>query len=123
MKKIILSIDGMTCSACSSGLEKYLKKQKGIQEATVNLVLAQANIHYEDDLTIEELEQFVKEAGFISLGIYNENSLTKKKDSRKSLLFFGFLTFLLFYISMGPMLHFPSLPYLDMESNSKNYVV
>ena len=30
MKKIILSIDGMTCSACSNGLEKYLKKQSGI---------------------------------------------------------------------------------------------
>ena len=27
MKKIILSIDGMTCSACSNGLEKYLNKQ------------------------------------------------------------------------------------------------
>ena len=26
MKKIILSIDGMTCSACSNGLEKYLNK-------------------------------------------------------------------------------------------------
>ena len=24
MKKIILSVDGMTCSACSNGLEKYL---------------------------------------------------------------------------------------------------
>ena len=23
MKKIIVSIDGMTCSACSNGLEKY----------------------------------------------------------------------------------------------------
>ena len=28
MKKIILSIDGMTCSACSNGLEKYLNKQE-----------------------------------------------------------------------------------------------
>ena len=32
MKKILLKVDGMTCSACSSGLEKYLKKQKGIKE-------------------------------------------------------------------------------------------
>ena len=31
MKKIILSIDGMTCSACSNGLEKYLNKQNGIK--------------------------------------------------------------------------------------------
>ena len=37
MKKIILSIDGMTCSACSNGLEKYLNKQDGIEKATVNL--------------------------------------------------------------------------------------
>ena len=27
MKSIILAIDGMTCSACSNGLEKYLNKQ------------------------------------------------------------------------------------------------
>ena len=26
MKKVVLSIDGMTCSACSNGLEKYLNK-------------------------------------------------------------------------------------------------
>lgn len=30
MKSLILSIDGMTCSACSNGLEKYLNKQNGI---------------------------------------------------------------------------------------------
>ena len=28
MKKIVLNIEGMTCSACSNGLEKYLNKQK-----------------------------------------------------------------------------------------------
>ena len=30
MKKIILAIDGMTCSACSNGLEKYLNKQNAM---------------------------------------------------------------------------------------------
>ena len=39
MQKQILKISGMTCSACSSGLEKYLNKQKGIISASVNLVL------------------------------------------------------------------------------------
>ena len=46
MKKVILSIDGMSCSACAMGLEKYLKKQEGIKEVSVNLVLAQAFITY-----------------------------------------------------------------------------
>ena len=27
MKSLILSIDGMTCSACSNGLEKYLNNK------------------------------------------------------------------------------------------------
>lgn len=60
MKKIILSIDGMICSACASGLEKYLNKQDGVISASVNLVLAQALIEYEDNLTIEQLELLLK---------------------------------------------------------------
>ena len=50
MKKIILSIDGMTCSACSNGLEKYLNKQNGIIEANVNLVMANATIIYDENI-------------------------------------------------------------------------
>ena len=44
MKKVLLKIGGMTCSACSSGLEKYLNKQDGIESAAVNLVMNNANI-------------------------------------------------------------------------------
>ena len=40
MKKVILKIEGMTCSACSSSLEKYLLRQKGIDDALVNLVMS-----------------------------------------------------------------------------------
>ena len=65
MKKIILAIDGMTCSACSNGLEKYLNKQNGIINASVNLVMANALIEYDDTiLNQKKIEQFVKEAGF-----------------------------------------------------------
>ena len=35
MKKVVLSIDEMTCSACSNGLEKYLNKHyKGLLRST-----------------------------------------------------------------------------------------
>ena len=61
MKKIILSIEGMTCSACSNGLEKYLNKQKGIKQASVNLVMANASIEYDEKkLDIDKLNEFVK---------------------------------------------------------------
>lgn len=38
----------MTCSACSSGLEKYLNKQDGVVRANVNLVMNNASIEYDD---------------------------------------------------------------------------
>ena len=61
MKKIVLRIGGMTCSACSSGLEKYLSRQEGVSSASVNLVLSLATIEYEN-LSKKDLERFVKEA-------------------------------------------------------------
>ena len=80
MSKVILSISGMSCSACSNSLEKYLNKQKGIINASVNLVLAQALIQYDNTLTINDLNRFVSEVGFKSLGIYDEKKENKAVD-------------------------------------------
>ena len=82
MKKIILAIDGMTCSACSNGLEKYLNKQEGIKEASVNLVMANALVEYDENiLNQEKIEKFVEEAGFKSLGIFKEEEGNKKRKN------------------------------------------
>ena len=48
MKKVLLKIGGMICSACSSGLEKYLNKQEGVK-ASVNLVMNNALVEYDDE--------------------------------------------------------------------------
>lgn len=121
MHKVILSIEGMSCSACSSGLEKYLKKQTGIITANVNLVLAQAMIEYSDDLTIDDLNKFVKEAGFKSLGIYNPKTNSKKSNSKLYLIVFSFLSILVMYISMSHMIGLPVIPFLDMSKYPVNY--
>ena len=110
MKKIILSISGMTCSACSSGLEKYLNKQQGILDATVNLVMQTASISYEDNLTIEDLNKYVKEAGFESNGKYDETlELNKNKSKKRNLILFTIISIILMYITMGHMLNLPSI--------------
>ena len=71
MKKILLKIEGMTCSACSNGLEKFLSKQEGIENASVNLVMANALIEYDEQkLEIKQIENFIKKAGFKSAGLY-----------------------------------------------------
>jgi len=106
MKKIILKIGGMSCSACSSSLEKYLNKQKGIINATVNLVLAQAFIEYEDSLNVKELERFIKESGFVSLGVFNEiEKEAKQKNKFVNLIIFSVLSILLMFFSMSHMIN------------------
>ena len=123
MKKVVLSIDGMTCSACSNGLEKYLNKQNGIKSATVNLVMANALIEYDENiLNLETLEKFVEEAGFKSLGIYNENSEKKQnKNEKVKFIIFSVLAVALMYISMGHMIGLPNFSFLDMYMNPLIY--
>lgn len=120
MKKIVLNIEGMTCSACSNGLEKYLNKQEGVISASVNLVMATALIEYEDSLGIKDLNRFVKEAGFKSLG--------EKKDEKKSnelvkLIIFAILGIILMYISMGQMINLPTPKILNMMESPRVYAI
>lgn len=123
IKKIILAIDGMTCSSCSNGLEKYLNKQKGVVNASVNLVMANASIEYDDTiLTQKNLEQFVKETGFKSLGLFHVSNLETKSKNRKLTFFlFSFLAVLLMYVSMGHMVGLPTFSFINMHSHPISY--
>ena len=125
MKKIILSIDGMTCSACSNGLEKYLNKQNGIIEANVNLVMANATIIYDENILEKtKLDEFVKQAGFKSLGEFKEiNTESKNKREKIKFILFTIFAIILMYISMGHMIHLPIFDWLDVNSNPINYTM
>lgn len=125
MKSIILAIDGMTCSACSNGLEKYLNKQNGIYEANVNLVMANATITYDEQiLNQEKIEKYVKQAGFKSLGVFKKFDIEKnnKKEKRKFIIF-TILAIITMYISMGHMIGLPTINFLNAEYNPINYAV
>ena len=125
MKKVLLKIDGMTCSACSTGLEKYLNKQDGIKQATVNLIMNNANIEYDDKkLNLEQVEKFVEKAGFLSLGIDNFEKEEKKKTNEKyKLLAITVISILVLYISMSHMVGLPVIPFLNMMIYPLNYAI
>ena len=109
MKKVELKVEGMTCSACSNGLEKYLLKQNGVLACNVNLILGMVTVEYEN-LRVLDIEKYISEAGFTSLGEYQftDDSLLYKRRKR-NLLFFGLLLIFFMYLSMGQMLGLPSL--------------
>ena len=125
MKSLILSIDGMTCSACSNGLEKYLNKQNGIFNSSVNLVMANATITYDEKiLNQEKIEKYIKQAGFKSLGIFKK--INTKKNSKKEkiqFIIFTILAIILMYIAMGHMVGLPIINFLSPHNNPINYTM
>lgn len=125
MKKVLLKIDGMTCSACSSGLEKFLNKQEGIKQAQVNLVMNNASIEYDEKiLDIPKIEKFVEKAGFESFGIDKLEKEEKKqsKEKYKSVLLTILAIFIL-YISMGQMVGLPIFNIINMHENPANFSI
>lgn len=113
MKKIVLKISGMTCSACSSGLEKYLSKQKGISSASVNLVLSLATIEY-DSISVKTIEKYISEAGFKSLGEFKRiDELESNSSDKYKLIILGVVVIFLMYVSMYHMINAPAFPLIN----------
>ena len=125
MKNLILSIDGMTCSACSNGLEKYLNKQNGIFNCNVNLVMANATITYDEKILNQEIiEKYIKQAGFKSLGVFKKFNIEKNyKKEKIQFTIFTILAIILMYIAMGHMIGLPIVSFLDSHHNPVNYAI
>lgn len=121
MKHIVLNIEGMTCSACSNGLEKYLNRQEGV-EATVNLVMATAAVDYDETkVSVEDLNKYVREAGFKSGGERSKTGNTK--TAFYLIIAFAVLSAFLMYIGMGDMAGLPIPSFLNKMNSPVTYVI
>jgi len=64
-KEINIDIAGMTCASCVARVERQLRKQPGVCEATVNLATEKATISYDDTRTDPAtLTQAIRDAGY-----------------------------------------------------------
>ena len=64
MKKS-LKVEGMTCSACSSRVERFVRKLDGVNEANVNFATETLNVDFDTDkLTVNDIENTVIKAGY-----------------------------------------------------------
>ncbi len=123
MKEEVYIIDGMTCAACSSAVERVTRKLEGVERSDVNLTTNRMTISYDETkVGPEQIKQKVEKAGF---GIRdNQKSVenTNKKNSeeqdqltaedvalknaKKRLIGAIIFTVPLLYIAMGHMLPF-----------------
>lgn len=60
-----LQITGMTCAACSTRIEKGLSRMEGVQQASVNLAIEQANVTYDPKaVSVNALRDKVEALGY-----------------------------------------------------------
>ncbi len=118
LKTIILRIGGMSCSACSGGLEKYLNRQNGIHAANVNLVMASASVEYDDSIIgYDDISGYIKDAGFECIGEYSKTQDKETVSSKKAFFIYTALAILMLYISMGHMIGLPVPHLINMEKS------
>lgn len=104
-------ITGMTCAACSLGIEKTVKKLDGVSSCEVSLMGESMSVEY-DEKSLKEQDIF---SAVLSLGygIYKEGTKpsSKKNDEDKKLKrrFISSIILLvpLMYFAMGSMASFP----------------
>ncbi len=64
MKKITLSIAGMTCQGCANTVKGALAGVEGVRRADVSLEQKQARLVLEDAGSVDDLVSAVQEAGY-----------------------------------------------------------
>ncbi len=100
------SITGMTCAACSSGIERTVKKIKGVNACSVSLMGASMTAEFDSEkVTAEEIVSAVKALGYGAYD-YQKQPRNKKKGLTFPLRFFLSLALLIveMYFSMGHMI-------------------
>lgn len=118
MKKEKYSITGMTCSACSSRVEKCVGKMEGMESVSVNLLTNTMQVNYDESkISDTDIVNEVTKAGYgasnseVKIQDSSEKvelkskNASEKKSIKTRLIWSIILLIPMMYISMCPMLH------------------
>lgn len=117
MKKQLLDITGMSCSACSSRIEKVVNKMQGVEQMSVNLLKNNAHVTFDESVVDEKtIIARIEKLGFgarvhaanVAAPVPQQDTAGQEMEEMKqrligSLLFAG----LVFYQHMGRMWGWP----------------
>ena len=121
--KVLLEVDGMTCAACSSIIEKVVGKLEGVYSVSVNLTTNTAQIEYNEKLiNLDEIQKKMDKLGYPSrLKTDDKDKKAKQKDelaTKKTKLIISIILSLpLLYTMVGHMPWETNLPMPDILMN------
>lgn len=118
MKKELLDITGMSCSACSARIEKVVGRMQGVEQITVNLLTNNAHLSYDEaQVDVPAIIARIEKLGFgaaLHTQVAQAKVPQKEKtaeleliEMRQRLVFSLCFTVPLFYLHMGIMYGWP----------------
>ena len=132
-------VEGMVCTACSSSVERVVKRIPGITEANVNLIAKTLYVEYEnkeENQITEEVTTAVKKAGFSA---YIDTPKQEKKQNQlndvttkettsgptiKTRIIVSFVfVILLMYVAMGHMVNLPLPSFVSKHTNPLAFAI
>ncbi len=130
MFKEKFKVGGMTCTNCSSHVEKSVAKVEGVSNVNVNLMNSSMVVEYDENKTnSKDIIDAVVSAGYTATLENDKDSLQSSptvdtaKQTKLQLIYSAIFFIPLFYLCMGHMLNFP-LPSIltGMENMGINVV-
>lgn len=127
MKKQLLDITGMSCSACSSRIEKVVNKMQGVEQMNVNLLKNNAHVTFDESVVDEKaIIARIEKLGFgarvhaanVAAPVPQQDTAAQEMAEMKqrligSLIFSG----LVFYQHMGRMWGWPLPSFILGQEN------
>jgi Cu+-exporting ATPase len=127
-EKVKLDIEGMTCAACSTRIEKALNRMEGVTQAAVNLATNSAVIEYkEGTVSSEDILEKIKKLGYKGrIHSEKEDNAGRReeilKEKQRQLFISALLSLPLLYTMIGhlpfntglPIPHFLMNPWFQL---------
>lgn len=127
MKKQLLDITGMSCSACSSRIEKVVNRMQGVEQMSVNLLKNNAHVTFDESIVDEKaIIARIEKLGFgakvhaanVAVPVPQQDTAAQEMEEMRqrligSLIFAG----LVFYQHMGRMWGWPLPSFILGQEN------
>lgn len=127
MKKQLLDITGMSCSACSSSIEKVVNRMQGVEQMSVNLLKNNAHVTFDESVVDEKaIIARIEKLGFgakvhaanVAAPVPQQDTAAQEMEEMRqrligSLIFAG----LVFYQHMGRMWGWPLPSFILGQEN------
>ncbi len=132
--KEVYDIEGMSCAACSSAVERVTRKLEGVETSDVNLTTNKMTITYDENkvdpsLIIEKVEKAgfgikreIKEEKISNKTIEDKEEQAERK-TKHGLITSIILSIILMYVSMGHMINLPLFNIFSKMTHPQNWVL